>query len=311
MLLVTGRGEYPYHKGRHLIAMALHAYGDDSGSQDGAPFTLILGYVASPHQWKLFRRDWNSALEILPPPKDGKQREFHAKEFFQKATWQSSESPYHGWKPQKAAALLTRLLDTIHRYQLQPVGGACKNRDFFAYSEIERRFLTGAVLLTRTRWHEDQFEVTQKLLAHESAPTRPYFVVFPGFLVEALLACRAAHDSQIHIYLDRKRESEARALATFNTFKDHADTDTDALNDLTFADSEKEPGLQAADLYAYVWNRKLCDNLNAELTRAFRVLTRKKADIRTADKRYFDDLLSKVKRDQANAIQRAYSEGPL
>jgi hypothetical protein len=308
MGLAGSRGEYPYHEGKHLIAVAHYAYGDDSGSHRGAEFTLILGYIASPRQWKLFRRDWGAALKMLPVPKGDKKREFHAKEFFQRATWKSPNSPYHRWSNEKAATFLGHLLDTIHRYDLVPIGGGVNNKDFFAYSEPLRRYLTGATLLTMTRWYEDTFEITDKLLEHDSAPNRPYFVAFPGFLVQAMQACAAGGEPEVHLYLDRKRESETRALEAFNSFKDRSGEPNAAkLATLTFADSDKEEALQAADLYAHVWYRKLTESMNRELLRAFRTLTRKKGSIFVADKTYFDKLIARAVHERDGTLRKAFS----
>ena len=304
---VGSRGEYPYDDGKHLIAMGvLHAYGDDSGTHQDANVCLVLGYIGSPRQWKLFRREWQAALAMLPQ-REGKTPEFHAKEFFQRARWRSHESPYHRWTKAKAETFLNSLLDAIHRHQLEPIGGATNTRDFFAYSEPQRRFLTGAALITTTRWHGGEFEITDKLLEHQSAPNRPYFVTFPGFLVEAMEARSAIGDSQVHIYLDRKRESEARALEVFNAFKTHAGPEAAKLTSLTFIGSEEEDGLQAADLYAYVWYRKLTHSMNSELSRAFGVLTRKRTGIRIVGKRYFDSLLDHAIRGRADEIRKGFS----
>jgi hypothetical protein len=288
--------------------MTLLAYGDESGTQQGAPFCLVLGYIASPRQWKLFRREWTGALSVLPEPPNDKQREFHAWEFFQRQAWESSRNPYHGWSDKKAADFLSDLLDAIHRYDLQPIGAAVNAADFFAYSEDQRRYLTGAALRLRTTWREDQFEVNERLLKHQSAPYRPYFVAFVGFLVDAIYACSAAKEPEVQLSLDRKTESETRALEVFNSLKSTV-PEAASLVSLTFEDSEKEQGLQAADLLAYAWYRELTSNVNSTLLRVLRSLTRKKAGIKAMNKKLFDSILEDAERDRNEAIWKGYTLG--
>ena len=282
----------------------LHAYGDDSGTHRDADFCLILGYIGSPRQWKLFRRDWQAALTMLPK-REGKTPEFHAKEFFQRDRWQSHKSPYYRWTEAKADAFLNRLLDTIHRYCLEPIGGAANTRDFFSYSEAQRRYLTGAALITATHWHGNQFEIIDKLVEHESSPSRPYFVVFPGFLLEAIQKSGSVGDCQVHVWLDEQPAVEARAAEAFASFKKHCSApEITKLGDLTFRESKKEFELQAADLYAYVWYRKLTGTMTDQLSKAFQVLTKKKPGIVVTGRRYFDGVLDYATRDRAAAIRR-------
>jgi len=238
--------------------------------------------------------------------REGKKPEFHAVEFFQRPSWQSRESPYYGWTEAKADTFLNRLLDTIHRYCVAPIGGATKTEDFFRYSEFQRRLLTGAAIITTTHWHGDQFEVVDKLLEHQGSPNRPYFIVFPGFLFEAIQ--KSVGDCQVHLTLDRQPALEAKAGEVFDTFKKHCGLPQAAnFGDLIYAESQKKPGLQAADLYAYVWYRKLTGNMTDQLSKAFRVLTKKKPTIPVQDKDYLDNLLAHMTESRAAGIRKGFS----
>jgi hypothetical protein len=305
MRLVGSRGDYPYDEGKHLVAMTvLHACGDDSGTHQDAKFCLVLGYIGSPRQWKLFQREWQAALTMLPQ-REGKKPEFHGKEFFQRASWRSHDSPYHRWNEAKAETFLNRLLDAIHRHRLEPIGGGTNTEDFFAYSEDERRYLTGAALITTTHWYRNQFEIVDKLLAHQGSPSRPYFVVFPGFLLEAIQKSGNVGDCQVHITLDRQPALEARAGEVFDSFKGACKAPQVAnLGHLTYSDSQSEVGLQAADLYAYAWYRKLTESMTGDLLKAFQVLTKKKPGIVLAGKRYFDGLLDRAIQERAAGINK-------
>jgi hypothetical protein len=123
--------------------------------------------------------------------------------------------------------------------------------------------------------------------------------------LEAILKSGRLGDSQVHVWLDRQPALEARAGEAFETFRKYCKTPEIAnLGDLTYTDSEKQVGLQAADLYAYVWYRNLTQTMNGQLPRAFAVLTRKKPTIVVTGKRYFDNLLDHAARDRAAAIER-------
>ena len=41
----------------------LWAYGDESGTQEGAKYCLLLGSVSSDNQWEFFNRLWSDVLE--------------------------------------------------------------------------------------------------------------------------------------------------------------------------------------------------------------------------------------------------------
>lgn len=292
------RGDYPYDEGKHLIVAVQFAYGDDSGTHqgpNGATHCLVAGYVASPRQWKLFRRDWRDAL--------GNVEEFHAVEFFQRR--KSSGSPYRDWTDEQARMFLARLCVIIDKYALAPIGGAVKVSDFFAYSVEERRLLTGAVVLTNTHWHQGEFEVTQKTLEHMGSPNRPYFIVFPGFFVEAMLR---SGDDQIHLVFDSQGDAEAHAKEHYDRFRKFA-PGAERLSSITFASSKDELPLQAADLYAYTWHAKLSGRqLPPDLEMAFRVLTKKKPVVVVQGKDYLDKLLGSIRADQEAKIEAGRNE---
>ena len=295
----ASRGRYPYNEGAHLLIMAnLYSYADDSGTHRESPYCLVLGYVASPRKWNTFRRDWEAALGNVP--------EFRSKEFFDRHRWQSSKSPYHGWGEARARKFLDGLVATIEDYGLTPLGGAVKVADFKAFSSEMRRLLTGAKLWTITHEYKGEIEVITKLARHEGSPERPYFVPFMGFLVEAMRISAKAHDAKVHLYFDRQKDVEARALEAFNSFRNGCPSPTAAnLKSIAYADSKDELPLQAADLYAYVWNRQLTETMNEELACVFKRLTRKKQTIFVADRRYCLKLLAVIEQDRRGAIRKA------
>ncbi len=68
-------------------------------------------------------------------------------------------------------------------------------------------------------------------------------------------------------------------------------------------------GIQAADLYAYLWNRNLIGKINTpHLERAFQRLTKKKPTMFVADKTFFDAMLARRNQHRAEGIRRGLSE---
>ena len=189
---------------------------------------------------------------------------------------------------------LNSLLDIINRRDIWPIGGACNNTDFFKYSKPVRSWLTGASYLTITHFYEGNVEIIEKLKENEGAPERPYFIVFPGLLVDAMHHTSGRSKPKIHFYLDRQGVSEDTGLRAFNRFKANIDNpEKDNLSSITYSESHEEIGIQAADLYAYTWYRHLIGKTTPDLDRAHEVLTRKKQGLRVTDKAsYFEPLLA-------------------
>ena len=265
--------------------MVWHAYADDSGTHDTSEYCLLVGYIGSPLQWKRVRRDWRGVLGDIP--------EFKATQFFQRERWQSSKSPYHRWGQSEARTFLNRLLSIIDGCAIWPIGGACKTSDFYSYPTADRKWLTGATFLTLTHRYQGKLEITDKLFDHEGSPDRPYFIVFPGLLVDAMRVTSGKQKPRIQFYIDRQGAAESSAEQYFASFKNRIiEPEKANLASLTYAESHDEVGIQAADLYAYTWYRKLTDSMTPDLARAYQVLTKKKADIKVADRDYFDSLLA-------------------
>ncbi|MCH7599456.1 MAG: hypothetical protein IH973_06840, partial [Myxococcales bacterium] len=200
---------------------------------------------------------------------------------------------------------LGRLLVIINRYHLEPIGGAAKVKDFFSYTMNERRVLTGAVMITGTHWHDDNFDITSKMLEHLGSPNRPYFIVFPGFVIEAM---EASLTDTIHLVFDSQGDAEAHAKDHFDRLKKVA-RGAERLSSITFAASIDELPLQAADMYAYTWHAKLSGRqMSTDLSRAFAALTHKKPVIAVQGKQYLDELLKRIADDQRAAIARGRAE---
>lgn len=272
------------------------AYGDETGTHEESQFCAVLGYVGSPRQWKLFRRDWRRIV--------GKDQEFHAQKFFQRESWRSSKSPYHNWSDKKARDFLNQLLDIIHRQQIVPIGFAYDVADFKALDLHERKLLTGATNVTRTRVRKGELKVTDKLIG-SGKPSEPYMLGFNYIITEALKAAPA--NAKVNYVFDRRERSEAWARMAYEQIMRYSEIPQirDRLGQLSFDDSINCEPLQAADLYAYVWNRLLHESMNADLWHALGRLTRKHDSMGIAEAPLYQQLLEDLKLRRATAIQKA------
>ena len=271
------------------------AYADESGIQVDSEYCCVLGYVGSPRQWKLFRRDWRSVLGAVP--------EFHAKDFFQRASWQSEDSPYHNWSEKKARRFLNGLLGAIDRNDIRPIGFAYKIADFMALDLDERRRLTGAIRKTRTRVFQGKPEVTDKLIS-SGAPSEPYFLGFHYLITEALKA--SPRGATINYVFDRRKTREALAFLIFQGIREHSeDTTSNRLGLLSFGDSDKYEPLQAADLYAYAVNRRLHGSMTDLMEQALDKLGRKRDIMSIGDSSTFHALLADLDKKRQAGIDKA------
>lgn len=290
----SSRGEHPLDEGKHLIVVVEWlAYGDETGTQEGSKFCAVLGYVASPRQWKLFRRDWRSAL--------GKVPEFHAIDFFQKASWRSKKSPYHGWSDKKAMRFLEELLRTINRYTLTPIGFAFHVEAFQELTLEERRRLTGAVRRNRVHPYKGTVEVTSTLVS-SGAPKQPYFMGWHYIITEALN--HSPPSVTVNFVFDSRLTIEARAHETFEEIRRTGLPEISKRLGLhSFGDSAKCEALQAADLYAYVWNRALHWSLNDMLKHALLKLTKKRDGMGIADRSFYRRILDSQDADRVEWLK--------
>jgi hypothetical protein len=203
-MLRGSRGDYPYDQGKHLLVMTqLFTYADESGIEDGAPFCIVGGYMASPHQWKAFRKDWAAALgEFGFRPGS---EEFHSKVFF------NHQAPYRSWGHERCATFLRRLLDVINRRQVVPVAGVVDVAAFNALPLEQRQFETGGIF--RTPLEASSHDSRRRFLS-TGAPNTPYFCAFGSLIGEVVR--KAPPDARLNFVLDRQNIVESRAVETFH-----------------------------------------------------------------------------------------------
>jgi Protein of unknown function (DUF3800) len=288
-MLRGSRGDYPYDQGKHLLVMTeLYTYADESGIEDGARFCIVGGYMASPRQWKAFRKDWAAALSEFGF-RAGRE-EFHAKIFFNR------QSPYRRWANERCATFLRRLLDVINRRQVVPVAGVVDVAAFNALPLEQRQFETGGIF--RTPLEASSHSSPRRFLS-TGAPNTPYFCAFGNLIGEVVH--KAPPDARLNFVLDRQNIVESRAVETFHEVWKNSLSPADTHNvgfldeqgiqrmgGLIYEDSTRELALQAADLYCYVWNRFLTRNISSKLLKvAEEGIRRKRATIDVMDSSAF------------------------
>lgn len=219
--LIGGRGSYPYNKGINLIvALNFLVYLDESGIHNDATWCILAGYIASPHQWTLFRHDWN---EIL---KRHNLKKFHAREF--------------DWRKDNASQFVIELANSIHNNALHPIGAAVEVSVFNKLTIDERRVITGGLWDSK----RDKFLTSGK-------PSEPYFAAFIHVIQQATK--KVSNKTRLNLIFGHQNVMESLALQTFKEMIAYGMNGSDKLRDITYSNDTGEPALQPADLYSYAW----------------------------------------------------------
>jgi len=290
----AGCGKYPYTEGRHLIAaIELWAYGDESGTEGNPRFCLLLGYIGAPAEWESFNAEWKAILAEYGIS------EFHSIVFFSEGRRKSTNDPYRNWPPEKRLKFLDALLGAIHKHDIQPIGWAVDVVAFRALNEEQRRYLTGAHLEStfHIRMVDDQghgIASQSRKLKTSGAQSKPYMLAFLHFLADAFKI--SPNDSSMHFMFDASKQ-EGVAKETFSHWRGEY-PDKKRFESITFADSKYYPQLQAADLLAYSWYRKITHaTVSSEILRARQSLVLKKRYLQLADATYFESNLKKLQQE--------------
>ncbi|MBI4298758.1 MAG: DUF3800 domain-containing protein [Chloroflexi bacterium] len=256
------------------------AYADESGTHSNPKYCVISGYIASPRQWKLFEADWKAVIGQYPIT------EFHAHEFFHRQKTQGN-GQFDGWSDEQAIRLLNELTQVIHQRRMYPIGGAVEVATFNAYTKGERAFLTMA-----------EVDAVGKLIT-SGAPSRPYQLAFVTLMTEACQ--RADRDMKVHFVFDSNHVEEPRAVQEFKKIRERIPNPLwSKLGRISFADSSQEIGLQAADLYAYLWHNFLTfgPRMTFERMRILGLLTRKRKGMGVWNQHLMESLLGHLSPQQ-------------
>ena len=273
----------------------LWAYGDESGIHQGAKYCLIFGQIASDLQWKLFNGLWTAVLD-----RHGVE-EFHSTDFFQPGRLQSSGNPYHGWPKARRLLFLSELLDVAEACTLLPIGGAVDTQAFSNLTQEQRVYFTGGHLDTSFSMKRDKDSGDLKANMRRrfnttGAPSRPYLMAFNLFLEEV-------HDlsppgTVVHVVLDQQTSLEANVIEYFErVWVPLFRPGETRFSSVEFRDSVSEPGLQLADIWAYLVGRQLNGRPSYETSSTLARLSKPSARLKIANGEFFSHCWSNLQGD--------------
>lgn len=134
---------------------------------------------------------------------------------------------------------LSFLTAAVVSYKIHPVAFGIIVKDFFSFSERERRFMTGAALRRDGK------------LMSTGCPKRPYFVPFTSCMQR--VASHAAVGGKAHFYFGLDRHFAAAALLLFRHIKGRTTIKwRERIGEISFPLAKETPQLQAADLLSYL-----------------------------------------------------------
>lgn len=221
----------------------------------------------------MFEKDWMALL------KDAGVSSFHATQFFAKRD-------YRG--------LNDDLADVIHHHRLYPIGAGVDVNAFNDLTTGERRFVTGA----RMRGSKP---ITS------GAQSQPYYLAFQYLVIEA--TNQAREDSIINFTFDRQNVLQAKALETYHDYVNHMSDESRRrkLGRISFDDSAKYPGLQAADMHTHLWYSYMSQRTGMTEARhsAMKKLTSKRGAMRLFDAERLEELLSGLSPEDRARIRAA------
>jgi hypothetical protein len=213
----------------------LRAFIDDSGTHtNDSPICVAAGYFGGLHYWKQFNLDWDRAV------KNRGLTEFHANRFWARDKGGKTVGEYSGWSKRDYEEFLDELLDIISRYKIWPVTSAVVAEDWNALTFDERRYLSGAVF-------------GQGKYRKGGAPTKPYFVAFLLAVQCVAAYCDAGHT--VDLVMDGSDALNGYAEVYFQELRASHNRNAARLGTIQAGDSRILPGLQAADLLAYLTQR--------------------------------------------------------
>jgi len=198
----------------------IDAYLDESGVHQDAEVCMIAGYFGGRGQWRKFGKQWQQVLRDFNMPLN----EFHAQGLVKRS------ATYN---------LQIALAQTIANFRIHPVAQGVLVRDFFKFSLMARRFMTGATLTPEGR------------IEKSGSPERPYFAPFQPVVKRVLSYAPVGGKAHFFFGLDRPFAKYAKTL--FLELKDNSlFPNYERFGGIEFPLAKQTPALQAADLLVHV-----------------------------------------------------------
>lgn len=256
----------------------LKAYFDESGI-DAGPVCVIAGFVGGVQQWKHLDDNWMATLSAVDPT----LKEFHAQDFFAKdKSGVRCRRPYKDLGEEKCEWLIRSLVTAISSVKIRIVAVSVSKSDFQFFNRQERQIITGALVDNRN-WK----------LKSSGAPTRPYFAVFTQALYTAI-KCIPNNDQKILPVFDLNPHYNRWAQQYFADVK-RLYKAFNRFDEIVFSVSEAVPGIQAADLMAYLYRRSIAkDPLTSEQRQILNRLARNRGLKLHINRGLMDGILTKM-----------------
>lgn len=219
--------------------MVMEAYFDESGIHDRAKVCVVAGFYGDQSSWREFENGWNAILSDYPALSG---EGFHAKRFYGRKNGRRV-GPYSRWSDDEAGQFLERLLSCVVSNHIFPIGYAVIVADFLALPLFSRQWFTGA-----------KFSKVGRAKT-SGCPNKPYYVPFQFCVLKAAQRAAAIAEDKLHISvgLDRNFHDYAAALYEYLLVDERVpESLRDRLGTLRNPPAKDTPGIQAADLIAYV-----------------------------------------------------------
>lgn len=220
--------------------MMMEGYFDESGIHAKARVCLVAGFYGDQDAWRGFEDRWKSIMADYPELGD---EGFHAKRFYGRKTG-NRVGKYANWSNEKADKFLDRIVSCIVSCRIYPIGYGLIVEDFLALPLMDRQWLTGA-----------RFSKTTGEAKTSGCPNKPYYLPFNFCVLKSAEKSTATSIDKINIFvgLDRTFHGYASSLYKYLLVDDRlSEKLRSCLGTLANPLAKDTPGLQAADLLAYV-----------------------------------------------------------
>lgn len=222
--------------------MDTSVYGDGAGTRD-SPYTVVCAYLGKPRAWKVMNHDWDNVTKPRGLP------EVHAVDLFAHRHYLTADSknPYKDWSLHDIKAFIDELAGAIrkHRRSIRPISIVVKNEEFHSLEHKEKRLLTTG----RFRYWDNQ---GMKWIT-SGKPSEPYMLVLQAVMKRAFEM--SDPKSKVHFILDPSDNDGISKELAHQIIDKSIWPESPRMGGLRVEDSEKFPGIQTADLHAFLLNR--------------------------------------------------------
>jgi hypothetical protein len=195
----------------------ISVYIDESGTH-GAPLMIMAGFVGKLGQWADFDRKWRSVLKRFDVDY------FHARKVRQ------SKDRFKGWPLQKKAAFISECAKIADRHTL------------FGFTTMVRKDDYEQYYLKGPKPNKARLDSMYGICFRRSL----------SLICNSALDYLGRDDLQFHFVLEEGHKNAGDAVRIFNEIKNGPHSISRTLQTISFGDKSSFPGLQGADINAYM-----------------------------------------------------------